>query len=1614
MLQRYIFLLITLFSLHSYANEKSENSTPEDYINFVVEVGLNGHVQVNRPAGFFGIWAIEYGPQGFVSGTGTVVSNIYQAYKLFIVNPFYAVDFRVRVLNGSYGPWSQAITANLCNSSDITVGYNYDFDNYATETQNHCWRGYTVPDNSNNANIYNNSYQFHGESGKSIALECEEYSNLFTYFISPKIADLSTDKKITFWLKNYNGSGLKVGTVTNPYDPSTFHILKAVQSQGSNASQWQKITIYLNNYNNVDDYIMFKFYGTYNSTNEIYIDDFTYEQSVNCFAPQNLVLSNIGENTVQVDFDGQNQELWEVAVKNMVTQEIITSQTTNSSFLFDNLLGNTQYELSIRAICSEDHFSEWTILAFTTVCENKTTGYTTSFGDFSILDPCWKSITSEYNSVTANSTINNGNDLILLPHSGSKLIKITHSYDESGSKAYLVSPYLADLNSNKRIKFFSSAFYSYSSDGASLIIGTMSNPNNSNTFQALYTIPATDISKANQGSFAWKQHIVYLNNISNNPNNKYIAFKHGLQITGTFAIDDFTYEEIPSCTEPSNLTEVNTTYNSATLKWNTYANATATEWEIEYGITGFTQGTGTTVTATSNPFTISNINGSDTNFDFYVRSKCGTDFSAWSDKGRFWTKCFGMIDNDEEGFENYPLGSLYQQCWSYTKPFFTTESSLNHYDIFVTTVNSSQNNNIKVHTGNQSVRFIMNNNTEALLNEKVILVSPRLVNLNNYKNLSFWLYAVNNPNEINIGTLSNPADYNTFTPFSSITNAGSFLNAWKKYTIDLSAYSGTDEHIGIRIGAGNGSRTLYFDDFKYEEAGCPTPNHLKAVQSGTNGVSVAWTDNNNANPSVNWSIEYGPVGFTNGTLITTTTNPFVISGLTIGNKYEFRVRNNCTESQTGNWSNKYAFLVSCSKTAPYEDNFNQFGLIQSNNPGGFCWTSTNYETARLITYYKEDFGINTISTTDYNNGNNAIRMYHTAENFSQPASTGYITSPFLADFDSSKSIKFNVKELFYQNTTTTTNRSIIVGTIANPLDIATFVPYQTVTSQQVASYMGKEFIVNFENYAGTNKHIAFLHNGQSLYNYLLLDNIKYFTTNPCIEPTSLNVANLSDTEAVITWDEQPGNNNYELEYGVMGFLPGTGTILTTTTPSIQITNLLPNTAYQCYLKAICSENSSNVTGLKKFVTTCEPKTLPWEENFNQMSAYGVNILPNCFKAVTKKFESRQSPLYNYSIDYDNVITGIGDTHFIFRPSSFFDEMYTPMFHLLAGTTYKFRIMARKGYEYSSQIFRATVGTGNNFSQMKTTLNAVGEASEYQYQPIDYYYTPLVTGDYSYNLTLESSGGGIVALDKFSVKEGYNSIITNNNVLYDFEGTLPTELILESSTETLNEVITYAATVNTTSNKSVNKVLKMNGNIQNGTGWKVATDIWAANEQSITKVNFKIDATQMTELTLKFNLKQTFYQSTANSAFRIIINGNVFGTTTYASNQPNLTLHQFNLNEFAGQTVNVSLQHIGKSLNGNGDNAYLDNIRLIGTVLSNEQFETNRIKIYPNPTTDIVRVENLIPDSELKLINVTGQELFTKKCNTPSDVLDLSMYPTGLYFLNIKNGNRFQSFKIIKQ
>lgn len=104
----------------------------------------------------------------------------------------------------------------------------------------------------------------------------------------------------------------------------------------------------------------------------------------------------------------------------------------------------------------------------------------------------------------------------------------------------------------------------------------------------------------------------------------------GSDFSGDIALDDIQVIEAPSCPKPNSLTATNISSENIALSWN--AGNTENNWQIEYGLSGFTQGSGTLIQTGTETYDITGLN-SNSAYDVYLRANCGAspgdDDSLW-------------------------------------------------------------------------------------------------------------------------------------------------------------------------------------------------------------------------------------------------------------------------------------------------------------------------------------------------------------------------------------------------------------------------------------------------------------------------------------------------------------------------------------------------------------------------------------------------------------------------------------------------------------------------------------------------------------------------------------------------------------------------------------------------------------------------------------------------------------------------------------------------------------------------------------------------------------------------------------------------------------------------
>jgi hypothetical protein len=224
----------------------------------------------------------------------------------------------------------------------------------------------------------------------------------------------------------------------------------------------------------------------------------------------------------------------------------------------------------------------------------------------------------------------------LSANTGSNSATVSYSLDAQDET--LTSPSI-NLSSatNPRLMFSWNMSYYWSVDPNNNYDFIVSVDDGTNTTQVF--------SEADAGVFTnyiWYEKTIDLSAYAGQ-NDVKIIFNYSGADGASLNIDDILIEETPSCLPVTSLTASPISPTDVEISW--VAGGSETEWTYEWGITGFTQGSGTLYQVSSNSLTIDTLTPGET-YDIYVVANCvGDDDSVLATIS--WTMPFTPPSNDD-------------------------------------------------------------------------------------------------------------------------------------------------------------------------------------------------------------------------------------------------------------------------------------------------------------------------------------------------------------------------------------------------------------------------------------------------------------------------------------------------------------------------------------------------------------------------------------------------------------------------------------------------------------------------------------------------------------------------------------------------------------------------------------------------------------------------------------------------------------------------------------------------------------------------------------------------------------------------------------------------------
>lgn len=666
-----------------------------------------------------------------------------------------------------------------------------------------------------------------------------------------------------------------------------------------------------------DAYITTSCSGT--TATSMLVGPVTFTTTASCSDVSGIMVSNVTNTGADVSWTGgtgNDSALVEVYASGESAGNGDTAVYSNAAAVggldtASGLMGNTDYDVYVTGQCGATSTTEQGPISFTTDCDVLTAPYTEDF-DTAMLPTCWsQGVSNGEDWLFTNAPGHGGNAGAIVDHTSG-----TGSFawvDDSGSHntgTTLQSPSVdvSGLTSPSLIFWINSNNEGFTNVDFSVDVydGAVWNT-------AVYT--------SNTNTSDWQQVVIDLSTltVTGPVQARFIVDENnGTDFYDDIALDDVSFEELPSCVTPSLLSATNVTANSADFSW--MDNAGAALWNIE--LVDITAGGSQTMTATAtgvtNPYAqMGLIENND--YAFYVQADCGAGGnSGWAGPFAFTTPCSAITPAYTADMSmNVP-----DSCWDEAGSGEVADGPMGlgasdwrqnraYEDAGGTVVNSN------------AINLWQSVDREWLLSPAFDLSTggPYQLEVNvavtNYGFSGTTTAGDTMGSDDEVQLLMSTDDGATWTNLTTWNVGNQPSVNGTEYVEDLTAQTGVLQFaIWGSDGAVDDAEDYDFHVGKFrvrEIPSCLDPSALMLADLTDSGVNFSWTENGTATM---WDVELVDVtagGSATGTPTTAATmdNPLAISGLVEQNDYELYVRAICG-GDTSTWVGPIAFTTPCS------------------------------------------------------------------------------------------------------------------------------------------------------------------------------------------------------------------------------------------------------------------------------------------------------------------------------------------------------------------------------------------------------------------------------------------------------------------------------------------------------------------------------------------------------------------------------------------------------------------------------------------------------------------------------------------------------------------------------
>lgn len=510
----------------------------------------------------------------------------------------------------------------------------------------------------------------------------------------------------------------------------------------------------------------------------------------------------------------------------------------------------------------------------------------------------------------------------------------------------------------------------------------------------------------------------------------------------------------------------------------------------------------------------------------------------------------------------------------------------------------------------------------------------------------------------------------------------------------------------------------------------------------------------------------------------------------------------------------------------------------------------------------------------------------------------------------------------------------------------------------------------------------------------------------CLSPTDSSVSNITAFTADLSWTVSGTPESYVVEYGTNGFSLGSGTTVTTTESSYQLTGLSQNTQYQYYVKSICTMGDESVfagpfsfttlytcpapTQLEVSNVTASSATLTWQysgdgTNFEvEYGQLGFTVGTGTVQTTTTNTVtlSGLTDWTNYQV-YVREICSASDT----SPNSAAVSFLTLSNPVPSPWNENFNSLVLPFSTSSNNVF-PNGWTHSSFRSVTSQYTRVITGADGNYVDVNLYGSTSKKNGWIQSRPVTVQAGDSLKL-KYALR-GWNSDDTVG-------GDLQVKIVLEDNSEITLGTVTYDEPTPWT---------ELSYSLDDYAGQILQVKIVAQKASGSHDFLLGLDDFEIRGCTP--GVAPTGETNQTVDAGTTLAQLNVTGTELkwYADQDLN--------NQLADTTavVNGTTYYVTQTVNGCESNALAVTVEV---TLSNDTLDLAELKLFPNPTTDVLNISYKNEVANVTIFDIQGRQVATHNVNATNAVINVTDLATGTYLIKIETtSDEVSTLKFIKK